>query len=203
MPELSTALQIWRAVGDAVGSHESGVATDAATTSITLAGYPTQSNRTNESNKKYEGDELVWSTQVSSTISAALAAATTTTFVVASGASFAPSAARPYLGAIDQELILVTLATSTFTILRRGWGETRAALHVSGATVYGPAFTPNPVAVGAYVASTGVVTPSVTYNADPGTTGDIDLYTRGVTLEKIRMAVNKAVREFFYEDWIP
>lgn len=203
MPEISTALQIWRATADACDCHESGIATDASTTAITAAGYPFQSNRTNESNRKYEGAELHWAgDQQSSTLTAALSVSGTS-FTVTSGTGFSTSTARPYLVAIDQELILVTFSTPTFTVLERGVAETRAAVHASGATAYGPKFTPNPVGVGAYVATTGVLTPSVTLNIDPGTTGKFDVYTRGVTLELIRKAVNNAVHEMYYEDRLP
>src|SRR3990167_8589471 len=136
-----------------------------------------------------------------STLTAALTAAGTSC-VVASGTGYSTSTARPYHVYIDQESILVTLATATFTVLERGCDETRAAAHVSGATVYGPKFTPNPVSIGAYVASTGVLTPSVDFNIDTGTTGPIDIFTRGVTVQKIRQAVNKVIRELFYEDYV-
>ena len=205
MPELSKAIDIWREVGNAVSCHLAGIATDSSTTAITIADYPTQSNRTDASNKSLEGEELLLTAlQNTSTLTAALTASATS-FAVVSGAGYAASSTRPYLVGVDGEFIMVTLSSNTFTVVSGGRGqmETRAVTHALGATVYGPVFTPNPNGVGAYVASTGVLTPSVTYMADPGTIIGWSIFTRGVTLRAIQMAVNKALRELFYEDYVP
>lgn len=196
--ETSTLLQLIRETCDVIGCHEFGVSTDAATTSLTIADYPAQTNRTNASNRTYEGNELrLADAQGSSTIVTTDMSATATSVVVASGSSFAASSTRPYVIAIDSELMLATLSSATFTILSgsRGWGGTRAAIHPIGATVYGPARTPNPVSIGAYVASTGVLTPSVTWTADPGTVLAYDIFFQGVSYFDALMAVNQALRE--------
>ena len=204
MPELSTNLDILLAVANAVGCQPyHGPATDSSTTAITVADYPVQSNRTNASSKTYEGDEVyLRDAQASSTLNSAITAASAT-IAVGSGSTFAASSARPYLIGIESEFILVTLSTNTFTVLARGQLETRAAAHAAGATVYGPARTPNPNGIGLYVASTGVLTPSVTYGADPGTTLPVSIFNHGVSIQDIRLAVNRAIRDYFYEDYIP
>ena len=209
MPELSTAINIWRAVGDACKVHIAGTATDSAVGSITAADHPFQTARTNASAFRIQdtelgvGDEIYWASAMqSSTLTAALTSSATS-FTVASGTGFSTSTARPYLVAIDQELIRVTLSSATFTVLERGCFETRAAAHVSGATVYGPKQTPNPNSIAAYAPSTGVFTMGVTSNIDPGTTGQFDIFGRGVTLADVRAAVNKAILSLYYEDYVP
>jgi hypothetical protein len=63
--------------------------------------------------------------------------------------------------------------------------------------------TPNPNGVSAYVASTGVFTPSNTYANAPGTTLVFDLFTRGVGIQQIRDAINEALRNMHYTTWVP
>lgn len=204
MAEISSLIELIRETAAAVGSGEWGTTTDASTTALTIASYPAQTNRTNASNKVYEGNEVyLEDAQASSTIASADLSATATTFTVASGASFAASAARPYVVGVDSEFMLVTLSSATFTILQRGFYGTRAAVHAIGATVYGPGRTPNPNGIGAYVASTGVLTPSVTYNADPGTTVPYDILFDGVGYWDVVVAVNKALRQLHYRSTWP
>ena len=204
--ETSTFLQLVREVADSLGCHIKGTSTDAATTSLTVADYPLQTARTNASNITYEGPELYLSVaQASYTIATTDLSATGTSFSVADGSGFAASTSRPYIVGVDSELIMVTRSTNTFTVLSggRGWGGTRAAIHAIGATVYGPTLTPNPNGIAAYVASTGVLTPSVTWISDPGTTVLFDIFSRGVSIWDLRLAVNRALRNLTWNTKSP
>ena len=215
MVTTSRQLDLVREVADRAGgprgAHLFGVSTDAATTSLTVAAPPFKSQRTNASNKEIagsslgEGDELYLApAQASSTIITSALSAAGTSFVVASGTAFAASTITPYVVGIDQEYLLVTRATDTFTILARGLYETRPAVHVVGATVYGPTLVANPDMISSYVASTGVMQPAnTTWSADPGTVVPFDIFGRGVSLWDVRLAVNQALSELKDDSTIP
>lgn len=212
MTESSRQLDLVRETADRVKCHLFGVSTDASTTALTVANAPYKTQRTNASSKNIngsgmgEGDELYLAMAQGQTtiITTALTPTSTTILTAAATVAFAASSTTPYVIGIDQEYMMVTLSSTTFTILARGLYGTRAAAHVVGATVYGPTLVCNPDQISAYVASTGVFSyGTTTLSADPGTVVPFDIFGRLTSIWDYRRAVNDSLRELKDDSWIP
>ena len=100
-----------------------------------------------------------------------------------------------------------TLTTSSTTQLtaanypyKTGWSLADASKYANAEvyTTSGVAPTPNPNGIKTYAPSTGIFDTTFTYTLAPEATSTFDLYLRGVGVQQIKDAVNKALRERAY-----